>query len=206
MPEGMLGTLPLSEIRGPRNDLDEKLAGPNGRRWLREFNRFLRQEPTWQTPAALEVVSDGRSGTDFIRTLKAANWRISDWAQDVMKKPAFTATNSTRYKLVVIKGDEFDHDPTTDEIRALASERNYLTPPAEVAPLLREFLSDKDLETMGVFWLAVMHEPIIDSDGRPGVLFVNRDHDGRWLSAYWANPNDPWSRYGGWVFLAPQAR
>ncbi|MDP4020863.1 MAG: hypothetical protein Q8P58_02375 [Candidatus Adlerbacteria bacterium] len=44
MSKGMLGLLPLSEVRGPVNDLYEKLAGPNGPQWLRRFKRFLRRQ------------------------------------------------------------------------------------------------------------------------------------------------------------------
>ncbi|MEK7076616.1 MAG: hypothetical protein AAB967_00130, partial [Patescibacteria group bacterium] len=41
----MLGNLPLSEVRGPRDDLETKLAGANGRAWLDALRRFLREEP-----------------------------------------------------------------------------------------------------------------------------------------------------------------
>ena len=44
MPKGMLGKLPLSEIRGPRDDLEEKLAGPEGGKWLESLKKFLRKE------------------------------------------------------------------------------------------------------------------------------------------------------------------
>lgn len=44
MSQGMLGTLRLSEVRGPMGDLEERLAGPNGRAWLTSFRRYLRRE------------------------------------------------------------------------------------------------------------------------------------------------------------------
>lgn len=47
MSKAMLGVLPLSEIRGPVNDLIERLAGDEGRRWLEELKKFLRKEPCW---------------------------------------------------------------------------------------------------------------------------------------------------------------
>ena len=43
----MLGRLPLSEIRGPRDDFEEKLAGEEGELWLEQFKLFLRKEPCW---------------------------------------------------------------------------------------------------------------------------------------------------------------
>lgn len=47
MSEGMLGVLPLSEIRGPRDAFEEKLAGSEGSMWLEAFKRFLRKENPW---------------------------------------------------------------------------------------------------------------------------------------------------------------
>ena len=63
MTKGMLGKLPLSEIQGPRDDFEQKLAGDDGEIWFFEFKRFLRKEPTWQ-----DVFDPG--------TFIGAGWRI----------------------------------------------------------------------------------------------------------------------------------
>ena len=55
MSEGMLGTLPLSETRGPRNDLEEKLASAEGREWLEALKKFLRREHPWPAKVAEAV-------------------------------------------------------------------------------------------------------------------------------------------------------
>jgi len=47
MATAMLGRLPLSVIRGPRDSLEEKLAGEDGEQWLKALNRFLRKENPW---------------------------------------------------------------------------------------------------------------------------------------------------------------
>lgn len=47
MPEGMLGKLSLCDVRGPRNDLEERLAGKHGAEWLLALKRFLRKEDPW---------------------------------------------------------------------------------------------------------------------------------------------------------------
>jgi hypothetical protein len=46
MSQGMLGLLPLSQVRGPRNTLDERLAGKNGPMWLKRLNHMLREQMT----------------------------------------------------------------------------------------------------------------------------------------------------------------
>lgn len=43
----MLGNLSLTATQGPRNDLEQKLAGENGEEWLRALKRLLRKENPW---------------------------------------------------------------------------------------------------------------------------------------------------------------
>jgi hypothetical protein len=40
--------LALSDVRGPLTDLLTKIDGENGGVWLRELNKFLRKEKTWE--------------------------------------------------------------------------------------------------------------------------------------------------------------
>jgi len=47
MSKNMLGKLLLSEIQGPRDDFETKLAGDDGELWLTAFKRFLRKENPW---------------------------------------------------------------------------------------------------------------------------------------------------------------
>jgi len=65
MSQGMLGMLPLSEVRGPRNDLDEKLAGPEGPGFLEDLKLLLRQEGPWSRRRRSEkTVSSWRKISD----------------------------------------------------------------------------------------------------------------------------------------------
>lgn len=206
----------IGEVKGLYADLNEKLASENSQEWLGAFKLFLKKQNPWEKVVnmvanviTLTVTSDGRKGKDFIRTLLQKDWRISDWAKDVMSKKAFDAsvTDGTTYNLVVIKGEEFkDSERYTSNIREEAARRGYLTPPAEVAPLLREKLSDEEIERMGLWWLVVMHDPIKDSDGYPDLLNVARDDEGRWLDADCVYPDGRWLREFGFVFLAPQVQ
>lgn len=165
-----------------------------------------RRNPFGENPSAIfTVTSDGRTGEDFIRDLKQADYRVGDWAADVMRRqPAFVTTAGVTYRLGVIKGEEFsDSERTTKNIRAEAARRGWFTPPAEVAPLLRESVSDEDIEHMELTWLVVMHEPIIDSGGDANLLNLYRLDDGRWLNTVYVQPVDRWNREDGFVFLLP---
>lgn len=183
--------------------VQEVLGMPNlGMRLLEPFRKLVEAVSDM---IVRYVTSDGRTGEQFIADLEKARYNVGDWAKDVMRKPAFVSTNGQTYQLVVIKGEEFeDDDRITSNIRAEAARRGYLTPPAEVAPLLREQISDEELERMGFWGLVVMHEPITDSDGDPDLLGLDRRGEGRWLDACFSEPGYPWSSGRWFVFLVPQ--
>ena len=51
MPEGMLGRLPLSAVRGPLAALMGSLASPDGEQVLAELKKFNRRESAWSAKA-----------------------------------------------------------------------------------------------------------------------------------------------------------
>jgi hypothetical protein len=53
MSTGMLGTLPLSDVRGPRDTLETLLAGWDGRYYLDALNKMLRGENPWPIVARI---------------------------------------------------------------------------------------------------------------------------------------------------------
>ncbi|MEK7636692.1 MAG: hypothetical protein AAB362_03325, partial [Patescibacteria group bacterium] len=75
---------------------------------------------------------------------------------------------------------------------------------AELACLIREKFTDKEIEAMGLWYIVAMHEPINDSDGGPSLLGADRYGDGRWLSAYYGRPGIGWSRDYGFAFAVSQ--
>ncbi|MBI2065820.1 MAG: hypothetical protein HYT68_02015 [Candidatus Zambryskibacteria bacterium] len=163
-------------------------------------------EPKKIVPVVLkEVTSDGVSGKDGIKDLEKARYNVGNWAKDVMKQKAYVVVNGKTYKPVVLKGEDFtDDERVTSNIRKVAEEMGFITPPAELARLLRKSVSDEEIAAMGLYWLIVMHESITASDGRPVVLGLSRDDGGRWLYAYRGNSDNRWFRENGVVFLAPQ--
>lgn len=169
------------------------------------FGLFRKRIETISNMIIRHVTTDGRTGEQFIAALTAANYNLGDYGKQLLRSDKFIPTNGKTYKLVVIKGDEFeDNDRITSKIRAQAAQRGYLVPSVEVAPLLRELVSDEELEQMGLYALIVMHEPITDSDGSPDVLGVDRNGGGRWLSACHGSAGSRWYREDGFVFLVPQ--
>ena len=150
------------------------------------------------------VTSDGTTGEEWIARLESKGFRVSNYAKSVLRSKDFKSTSDT-YEIAILKGEIFsDDDRITKNIRKEAENRKLFTPNAEVACLIREKFSDKELEAMGLYWIVAMHEPIKDSDGDPSLLFAYRLRNSSWLSAHCGRPGSRWNRSIGFAFVVSQ--
>ena len=151
------------------------------------------------------VISDGTTGEGWITRIEKNSSRVSDYAKSLLLSKDFQPTTGITTEIAVLKGLLFqDSERTTQNIRTEADKRRLSKPNAEVACLIREKFSDKELEAMGLYWIVVMHEPIKDSDGAPSLLRSVRDGDGQWLYAYDDGPGNWFNRELGFAFVVPQ--
>lgn len=186
-----------------------KLGGVEGAR------RFLRGEITVSEPTHswreedgviyFSVTSDGTTGEDWIKRLEGNGFRVGDYAKQLLRSSDFKPTNGVTTEVAVLKGMLFeDNDRITKKIRAEADKRKFSKPNAELACLIREKFTDKEIEAMGLWYIVAMHETINDSDGDPSLLSANRDGVGRWLHAYYGRPDSRWNRGNGFAFAVSQ--
>ena len=182
-----------------------KLGGEDG------VDRFLRDELSVSEPTRswreedgviyFSVTSDGTTGEDWIKRLEGNGFRVGDYAKQVLRSPDFKPTSGVTTEVAVLKGMLFeDNDRITKKIRAEADKRKLSKPNAELACLIREKFTDKEIEAMGLWYIVAMHEPINDSDGDPFLLNANRYDVGRWLSACSVRPGSRWYRDYGFAF------
>ena len=151
------------------------------------------------------VTSDGTTGEEWIARLESKGFRVGDYAKSVLRSKSFKPTSGAITEIAVLKGEIFsDNDRITKNIRKEAKNRKFSTPNAEVACLIREKFSDKELEAMGLYWIVAMHEPIKDSDGDPFLLDADRHDSGSWLDTRYGNPDGKWGRSGGFAFVVSQ--
>ncbi len=207
MSEGMLGNIPLSEIQGPANDLEQKLAGTSGRQWLWGLKRFLRKENPWPTPPLWTITTCGRTGEQWIDWLERRGCTFYANDDALLRGEKFVVTNGVPYRLGVIRACEINVDrPTATMIRAEAARRGYLTPPAEVGPYLREAVSDQEMNRMGFPTLIVMHEPITIPDPHSqrgySVVFALFQGENRLVPSGYS-PDHTYGRDDSFVFLVP---
>ncbi len=153
-------------------------------------------------------------GAQEIARLEAAGYRLSDWSKSCLlstKPDSYDANHrlvaGQVYKIALMPGKEIerDSDRTTENLRKRGIEHyGYGKPLAGIVPRIREAVSDKQLEEMGIWYAAALHDPIKDSDGAPDVLNAYRCGDGRWLDARWGKPGNQWFGNSAFAFPVPQ--
>jgi hypothetical protein len=171
------------------------------------INQSERPPCTWREQDGViyfSVTSDGTTGPQWIERLKKNDFRISDWAKNVLRSSDFKPTSGVKTQIAVLKGTLFeDNDRITEKIRAIALNMYHLTDlnvNAEVACLIRQNFSDKDIEAMGLRQIVVMHKPI--NTVQPYLLSVHSSDGGRWLNAEpGALDYSSWSRTYGFAFF-----
>ncbi len=150
----------------------------------------------WKT---IRIGTGLRTVDDFRKALKEGGFRLSDWAEEILGKPAFTASETeTEVDLMVVSVSElgFKDGATRRDIYNRVQELGLSLCPAEVGLQLR--LQYKD-QPKGE-WLLVGMEPITDSDGNFFVFYVGCDDYGPWLSRNLGSPVSFWSAHSRWVF------
>lgn len=205
MSNDMLGGA-LSEVAGPFKDFAEKLGGEAGPQWLAAFKRFLRKEEPWPRFPVWKTIKLGigpKNADDFRHALREGGFKVGDWANDILGKPAFTvATEEIEVDLVVASGAElgFKDGATREQIYIRAKELGLDLCLAEVGPQLR--LQYKD-QPNGE-WILIAMEPITVSDGSLLVFRVECGHSELWLYGGGGDPGRFWRPASRWVFVRPR--
>lgn len=160
----------------------------------------------------LTLTARGLTGPAWIKRLEKDGYRLSMYAKQLLNSPEWKQHQMKKGETVTVsitpnKELGLGEYMTTQQIRDYAKGKGYETPKAEVALLLREALSDKEIEELGVWYVTTFHEPILDAGGGPELLFAFRDVDGRWLFTGWGGPGLQWSVEGAsaWKVNASQS-
>ena len=144
-----------------------------------------------------------KTADDFRKALKGNRCVVSDRANDILGKLAFTAaTEEIEVDLVKATVGElgFKSGARRDQIYDRARELGFKLCSPEVGPQLR--LQYKD-QLNGERILIGM-EPITDSDGNLGVFSVGRVVSVLRLDVRYASPGVVWGSVARWVFVRPR--
>jgi len=154
---------------------------------------------TWKT---IKLGTGLKTAEEFRRVLRDGEFRLSDWASDILGKPAFKAADEeTEVDLVKVTVVElgFKKGARRNQIYERARDLGLELCPPEVGPQLRLQYQDQPNGE----WILVAMEPIVDSDGGPRLFDVGRYGSGLWLDGGWGNPDLFWSADSRWVFCRP---
>lgn len=170
--------------------------------------------PTASTPTAWTVDSEGNiyftlTSNGLTRELweqhlERRGRQISSRARNALSRASEAPTNGITYNIVVRPGKKISHsDRIVNKIRASADKRGWAKPHWEVACLIRDTLTDEQLEKMGLWYIVTMHEPIDDSGGGPCLLSSYQRADGGCplLDTEGGRPDYNWDDRGGFAFV-----
>lgn len=189
-----------------RQIADGSLSGGHVQAFLEHRNPFEKKNRITFTITGL-----GLTGAEWVTRLEAGSHRVSVWACDVLTKPDYDQNHrleaGKEYKVTLVFGKEIrkDSERTTADLKALA--RREIGKQAvsglkgELALLVREKFTNKELEDMGIWYIAVLHESIIDSDGDASILVSSRSAHGSCVDADYGRPGPQWCGDGAFAFL-----
>ena len=217
MSKDMLGSLTRALVAVPQKwlglliDIVNKMMSNDGENFYRELAKFVRnwkslvetkvtQFPVWKT---VKLGIGLTTADDFRTAIKQAGFRIGDWANDILGKPAFTVSEvEMELDLVNISVAElgFENGATRKEVYDRAIELGLALCPNEVGPQLR--LQYKD-QPRGE-WFIVAMEPISDSVGDLEVFFLAHRVGGLWLYCGNGHPGFRWVADTRFVFVRPR--
>ena len=209
-----IGTLPGERLAGLSADLFHKLQkGIITLDQLAMFNQLKNPfaiERNEQGHVVLTFTGLNLMGAAEIERLEAASYRVSNYAKPCMlssKEDSYDKHHRLEadriYKVALMPGREIERDSnrTTTNLRDRGMKHySYGKPLAGLIPRVREVLSDKQMEELGIWYAAALHDPITGSDGIPDVLDANRGGDGRLVGACWDEPDFRWLGDGAFVF------
>jgi hypothetical protein len=176
---------------------------PEGRVTFENFQKC--RTPKWREEDGViyfSVTSDGTTGKDWITRLESKNFRAGDYTKQLLCLQNFKPTTGVTTEVAVLKGMLFEGNRITKKIRAEAKKRKLSKPNAELACLIRDKFTDKEIEAMGLWWIVAMHEPISGSGGDLSLLGAHCLGGGRWLDACGSRPDSRWDRGVGFAFVS----
>lgn len=143
-------------------------------------HKFLRHELVVSEPPRLwrkendliyfKVTSDGTTGPQWIERLERKCFNLDEGAREILLSPDFKPTSGVTTRIVVYSNTLLFRSQSFTE----DSRRRMLKPDIEVACLIRESFSDKEIQEMGFeAGLVIMHEACPTKCYGPALLVVS---------------------------------
>jgi hypothetical protein len=151
-----------------------------------------------------QLFSEGTSGQKWVKRLRKRGCLLSAAAISVLRSPMFRPTGSGIINIAVLRGTLFPNNYRyASYIRAQAQRRKLWEPGDDIACLIREAFSDKEIQEMGCSSIVGMGEPIDNSNNDPTLLLAQELNGCRWLRTCYGAPHRRFSYTLGFAFIDP---
>lgn len=148
--------------------MSTKFASADRQTIIEKTLQFLRRltsfEPTrsWREEDGIiyfSVKSDGTTGKNWIKRLECNDFFVESDAEDLLRSPDFKPTRGVTTEVAVFRGSLFESkDRMMVGISDEAKKRKFSKPNAELACLILEKFTRKELEAMHLLRIIVMCE------------------------------------------------
>lgn len=143
------------------------------------------------------VTSDGTTGDDWIDHLERKDFYLDSSGKRLLRSSDFKPTKGMTTEVAVLRSALFEeNDRITEKILAEGNKRKLLEPNAEVACLILQKFGGKGIKAMGLNWILVMHEPILNVN-YPCLLTVGPSSPRAGLCWLRADPSTSLASCGG---------
>jgi hypothetical protein len=194
-----------------------KLGTPECRVLVRRFAELLAKK----APTTIAKNANGHyvttisgqclTGREEITWLDFEGFPINEWARRVLVADEYDKyhrlVNGKKYPIVFIPWEEPRIPHTNANLKAYGTEKfGYLTPKAGIIPHILKTVSCEQMEKMGIYYIAALHNAI-ETSRQPSVLYFRRmkvKGDNLELCATWGVPDfHDWGESGAFVYLDP---
>ncbi len=151
------------------------------------------------------LTSNGWSGPEWEAHFDRRGVELSPNARKILNSTQFKASKAgTSRPVAILKGELFsDEDRITKNIRAKAIELKLKKLDIETQCLIRDALTNKAINDLGLNWIVGMHEPV-EIGGGLGLLTARARGVVPGLGTGYVGPGFRWGRGFGFAFDASQ--
>ncbi len=149
------------------------------------------------------------TGAQEIERLEAKGFRLDSYAKSCFLSTAADSYDNKhrlvaeqQYRVALVPSAEIEHhyNRIARGFLALGIKYAYGKPLGGHVPRISETISDKQMEDIGIWYIASLHEPIKASDNNPSVLNTRSEAGGRRVGTGRVRPNNLWFDRGAFAF------
>lgn len=165
--KSMLGKIPLSDYQRLRNDLEQKIAGENGKEWFEALKRFVRKEAVWvkNPDTDSHILTIDRSAPFNPDVFFGQGWRIEKQDERALLVTEIDFT-TVRFEACLKAGESYI---TGEEKIKRHAKEGHILADAKIGQALYEEKGQKTLEYLykekGIRWFELLGTTLRSQDG-----------------------------------------